>query len=198
MRRILSFLVLIPLVLSCESGAGRLSRSEKRLICSSDSIMRVLTICDRSDSLLLRSESRDLSFRDIGSEEFAELSRRLVVTVQDTLNPGVGIAGPQVGLLRRVVAVCRFDKAGEPFEVYPNVRIIERKGELYLGPEGCLSVPDRRGQVPRYHNITISYVDPKTLETTTESVEGYTAVIFQHEVDHLEGVLYTDYLEGEE
>lgn len=195
MKRTMLFFVALSLMLAGCEQASRLSKAEKALISGQDSIMRVLTIMDNADSLLLRTPSEDFRIKDISREDFAELSRKLVCTVQDTLNPGVGIAGPQVGLLRRVVAVCRYDKPGRPFEVYPNVRIVKKEGKLYSGPEGCLSVPDRRGSVPRYHYITITYIDPESLQLTRENIQGYTAIIFQHEVDHLDGVLYTDYLQ---
>ena len=101
-----------------------------------------------------------------------------------------------MGLNRRVVAVQRFDKAGAPFEVYPNIQVDSLYGEKVLGPEGCLSVPGLRGDVLRYQNIMISYMDPETMEVVRDTVSGFTAVIFQHETDHLEGILYTDRAEN--
>jgi peptide deformylase len=97
-----------------------------------------------------------------------------------------------VGLSRRIIAVQRFDKEGEPFEVYPTIRIESLSGDVVSGKEGCLSVPGKRGSVPRHTTVVVSYKDPLTLETIRDTVEGFTAVIFQHEIDHLEGVLYTD------
>ena len=107
----------------------------------------------------------------------------------------MGIAGPQVGLLRRVVAVQRFDKEGEPFEVYPNIRVSDKRGPGELGGEGCLSVPGRRGEVLRSRDIDITYTSLYSYKDTTERVQGFTAVIFQHECDHLDGILYTDYID---
>ncbi len=86
----------------------------------------------------------------------------------------------------------RYDLPGEPFGVYPNARLDSLWGERLSGPEGCLSIPGWAGSVPRYQNIIVSYTDPETLQTVKERVEGYTAVIFQHEIDHLDGILYTD------
>ena len=131
----------------------------------------------------------------LASPEYAELASLMVATVTDPSQDGVGIAGPQVGVLRRVVAVQRFDKEGEPFEVYPNIRIIAFRGEQEPGREGCLSVPGRRGEVLRWKDIDIAYTSPETLQDTVETVQGFTAVIFQHECDHLDGVLYTDKIE---
>lgn len=154
--------------------------------------MRVLTVGDKADSLVLRTPSAEMSADEISSPIYAELARKLIATVTSPEQDGVGIAGPQVGILRRVVAVQRFDKEGEPFEVYPNIRISECRGETAPGPEGCLSVPGLRGIVMRYRDIDITYTSPLMLKDTTECVQGFTAVIFQHETDHLDGVLYID------
>ena len=109
---------------------------------------------------------------------------------------GVGIAAPQVGINRRVVAVQRFDKEGDPFEVYPNIRIVWKSDSVEAGPEGCLSVPNQRGEVMRSQEIVIEYAsaDCEEISMVRDTVKGFTAVIFQHEVDHLEGVLYIDRL----
>ena len=179
-------------------------------IAAAPEILRVLTIEDEADSLILRTPCADFTPEMLSSPEYASLARLMVATVTDPSEDGVGIAGPQVGISRRVIAVQRFDKPGEPFEVYPNVRIVDRRGDLCSGPEGCLSVPGRRGNVLRYRDIDIQYtlVSPASsssagraprvrpaLRDTTERIQGFTAVIFQHECDHLDGVLYIDKLE---
>ncbi|MGN0201466.1 MAG: family 43 glycosylhydrolase [Candidatus Cryptobacteroides sp.] len=167
---------------------------EFSLICGPAPTMRVLTVEDPADSLLLRKVCEDFTPDQLMSSELGLLAEKMVATVTSPEQDGVGIAGPQVGLSRRIVAVQRFDKEGEPFEVYPNIRIVARRGEKVAGPEGCLSVPGKRGEVLRYRDIDITYslVDGQVRDTT-ETVTGFTAVIFQHECDHLEGVLYTDY-----
>jgi len=183
-------------------------------VAAAPEILRVLTIEDEADSLILRTPCADFTPEMLSSPEYASLARLMMATVTDPSEDGVGIAGPQVGISRRVVAVQRFDKPGEPFEVYPNVRIVDRRGDLCSGPEGCLSVPGRRGNVLRYRDIDIQYtlVSPAgspasnssagraprvrpALRDTTERIQGFTAVIFQHECDHLDGVLYIDKLE---
>ncbi|MBQ9529504.1 MAG: peptide deformylase, partial [Bacteroidales bacterium] len=143
---------------------------------------------------VLRAECRDFSARELADPLYAELSSKLIATVTSPEQDGVGIAGPQVGLSRNVIAVQRFDKEGEPFEVYPNIRITAFRGEMEPGPEGCLSVPGRRGKVLRWRDIDISYTSPETGQEVSERIEGFTAVIFQHETDHLQGILYTDKL----
>ena len=161
---------------------------EISLIQSADSLMRVLTVNDSTDLSVLRSKSAELSGADLASPLFTKLSRLMV----STMLAGVGIAGPQVGILKRVVAVQRFDKEGEPVEVYPNVRIESFSGEPAPGREGCLSIPGYYGVVKRYPQIVVTYSDTASFMPVTDTVRGFTAVIFQHETDHLDGILYTD------
>lgn len=175
--------------------------SELNIINGSDSIMRVLTIEDESDLAVLRTNSTDLSLVGLQSDEYDRLAELMVATVTHPSQDGVGIAAPQVGINRRIVAVQRFDKEGEPFEVYPNIRIVWASDSVAMGPEGCLSVPDRRGDVLRSQEIVIEYADMKaassakeTIPMVRDTISGFTAVIFQHEIDHLKGILYIDRL----
>lgn len=195
----------------CSGAAseGDFTDHETKLITGSDSPMRVLTIENQTDSLILRDTSHMLSAKALMSEEYSRLCSLMVSTVTHPSQDGVGIAGPQVGLNRRVVAVQRFDKEGEPFEVYGNIRIIWASDSLARGPEGCLSVPDMRGDVLRSQEVVIEYADMEVLKVMAgsdvwedsceipvrrDTVKGFTAVIFQHETDHLDGILYTDRL----
>lgn len=170
------------------------TEAERALVEDQPDVMRVLTIDDPADAAVLREKSRNIPAPALSDPLYAQLAAKMVATVTSPEQNGVGIAGPQVGLLRRIVAVQRFDKEGEPFEVYPNIRIITMRGALEPGGEGCLSVPGRRGTVLRSRDIDIRYTDPATGRDTTERVEGFTAVIFQHETDHLDGILYIDKL----
>ena len=188
------------------------TEAELALIHDADSIMRVLTIDNQEDAAVLRAKSTDMSAEALGSDDYKKLAELMLATVTHPSQDGVGIAGPQVGLNKRVVAVQRFDKEGEPFEVYPNVRIVWASDSLAAGPEGCLSVPDRRGDVLRSQEIVIEYADitgvehsqqecqlktsrwAKPIPMVCDTVSGFTAVIFQHEIDHLDGVLYIDRL----
>lgn len=190
-----ALIALVLAAVSCSEGPNKnWTFAEKALIVDPDPVMRVLTIDNRKDSLILRTPSQDLPAELVASSEYKSLEQKLIATVTSPDQDGVGIAAPQVGLLRRVVAVQRLDKEGEPFEVYPNIRVIRTRGEMAPGGEGCLSVPNRRGEVLRYQNIDISYTSPFTLKDTVETVLGFTAVIFQHETDHLDGILYIDKL----
>ena len=174
---------------ACRSGFTATERETIRR--GGDGIMRVMSIADRTDSLVLRRRSAPVDARTASSEDFALLRRRMMATVRDPQNEGVGIAAPQVGILRRVIAVQRFDKAGEPFGFYINPEILAATGSAEAGREGCLSVPDIYGTVERPHSITLRYRDER-FEQVTETVEGFTAVIFQHEIDHLDGILFID------
>lgn len=180
----------------CRKQGTDFTAGEKDLINGTGDIMRVLTIEDSSDAEVLRTPCRNLSEKALLSEEYARLCSLMIATVTHPSQDGVGIAAPQVGLSRRVVAVQRFDKEGEPFEVYPDIRIVWASDSCAFGLEGCLSVPDRREQVLRSTKIVIEYtsIDSPDLPTVRDTVEGFTAVIFQHETDHLDGILYIDRL----
>ncbi len=218
------FMVATATFVAAACGNLGLTREELHTIDSADSngIMRVLTVYDRADSLVLRTQCTDFAEEDLAAmftdslSPCARLASQMVATVTSPEQDGVRIAGPQVGLSRRIVAVQRFDKPGSPFEVYPNIRIVEARGKRRTGAEGCLSVPGRRGIVERWDTVVISYAKAgETLraeagnepvmadaagdiaaspewEYVTETVGGFTAVIFQHECDHLDGILYTD------
>mgnify|MGYP000142838696 CR=1 FL=1 len=155
-RRNILTAVLMLSVVACRNDESW-TNAEKSLIKGDGEAMRVLTIYDKADSLVLRTECSGISTKELTSDEYKILAEKMVATVTSPEQDGVGIAGPQVGISRRVVAVQRFDKDGEPFEVYPNIRITCLRGEKALGPEGCLSIPGKRGNVERYQDIDINY-----------------------------------------
>jgi peptide deformylase len=103
----------------------------------------------------------------------------------------VGLAAPQVGILRRVVVV----DVGEGLIELVNPEIIDAQGEE-CGPEGCLSVPGRSGMVSRPSKVTVHAQDAKG-EPFELTGEGYLARALCHEIDHLNGVLYVDIMERE-
>lgn len=190
---------------SCNETYDRFTADELALINGADSIMRVLTIDNPADSAVLRTPSRDIPAEALISADFKRLTELMLATVNHPSQDGVGIAGPQVGINRRVVAVQRYDKepvecngvVDHPFEVYPNIRIVWASDSLIPGPEGCLSVPDQRGVVMRSPEIVIEYASMTSAGEATmikDTVKGFTAVIFQHEIDHLDGTLYIDRL----
>ena len=190
MRKTILFILLAALTVGCAQRA--FTPAERALIMDSDSLMYVTTIDVPADSAILRTPSVDLTAAELSSPVLQVLLDKMLYTVQDPSQDGVGIAAPQVGLNKRIVCVQRFDKPGEPFECYLNAHLDSLGGEIAVGPEGCLSIPGKRGLVPRHTRVQIRYVAPGTAEERTEAVEGFTAVIFQHEIDHLDGILYTD------
>ena len=133
--------------------------------------------------------------------EFNNRLHDLLDDMADTLEEsgGVGLAAPQVGVLRRVVLVINDEE--EILELI-NPEIVHTEGEQ-TGPEGCLSVPGKFGMVTRPNFVRIRAQD-RFGEHFTMETEGWQARIFQHEYDHLDGRLYTDimlkevFLEDEE
>ena len=177
------------MVLGACTGSGWTDR-ERMIISLSDSVMFVTTL--PQDSVQLRTPSIDVAPRELQSDELKTLMAKMLRTVTDPSQDGVGIAAPQVGINRRIIWVQRLDKEDEPFECYVNIRVDSLYGETTHGREGCLSVPGYSGFVPRKTDVIISYADLESGETKKEHVNGYTAIIFQHECDHLDGILYID------
>ena len=189
--------LLVPVLVALAAGIVLLftgkqdfTKAERQIIDNSGDVMYVTTM--PGDSAVLRTPSRNLSARELRSERLQVLLDKMLTTVQDPSQDGVGIAAPQVGINRRIVCVQRFDKEGEPFEAYVNVKLDSLWGEKERGPEGCLSLPGLRGYVSRYRSVLVSYIDRESLQPREDTVHGFTAVIFQHECDHLDGILYTD------
>ncbi len=126
---------------------------------------------------------------DLADPNLGHLVERMLASVR--AEKGVGIAAPQVGINRRVVVVQRLDLAPEqPYRTYFNPEIVGRSVEQVRGWEGCLSIPAGFGQVMRAESITVAYDAPGGRRR--EQVRGFTARIFQHEIDHLDGVLFID------
>ena len=104
---------------------------------------------------------------------------------------GVGLAAPQVGILKRIVVI----DVGEGPIVLINPEILETSGEQ-TGDEGCLSVPGMAGQVTRQNYVKVQALDVNMEEQILEG-EGLLARAFCHEIDHLDGKMYTELVEGE-
>ncbi|WP_297096905.1 peptide deformylase [uncultured Draconibacterium sp.] len=112
---------------------------------------------------------------------------------------GVGLAAPQVGLSIRMFVIDASSGADEEPElegfkkVFINPEIIETKGDEWTMNEGCLSLPEIREDVDRPDEVTIKYLD-ENFEEHTETYKGFAGRVIQHEYDHLEGILFVDYL----
>ena len=107
--------------------------------------------------------------------------------------PGVGLAAPQVGIHQRVIIIDISGKSEPPnLIVAINPTIVHAEGEAY-DEEGCLSVPSYAANVKRYARVIVKALDLDGAERTWEA-EGLLAIAFQHEIDHLDGVLFVDHL----
>ena len=157
-----------------------------------NTLMRILLIDNYEDSLILRTSCRDVR-PDSCNEVLQHLIKRMYLTVADPVAGGVGLAAPQVGISRNIIWVQRYDKFGEPYEVFLNPQISYHSIDTVSSIEGCLSIPDTNVSVYRYKAVVVEY-DKLDGTSDSELVEGFTARIFQHEIDHLSGILIVDFL----
>jgi peptide deformylase len=204
MRKYSLFILFLLVVAGCTSvekinqrslSSGLFSKVQINLIMEADSLtpMRVLNVYNHKDSIILRSQSLDVVVNP-SDPVLQNLVKRLYATVNDSLTAGVGIAAPQVGILKNIIWVQRYDKPGFPFEVYFNPKIKQYTKKKLSWLEGCLSIPGRRDTTTtRSFAILLEY-DNFEKTHQIEMVEGFTAIIFQHEIDHLNGILYLDRL----
>lgn len=119
--------------------------------------------------------------------------QKILTDMADTMYDaeGVGLAAPQIGILKRMIVVDVGDEHGLIELINPE--IVSAEGEQF-GPEGCLSIPGYRGDVRRAMEVTVKGLDRNGKEVTYTGTE-LLARAFQHEIDHLNGVLYTDIAE---
>jgi len=193
------------IITSCASSrsisstqGSKFTSQQEQLIMAADTNtpMRVFKITRKDDSVLLRTQSQAIKV-DPNDPVLQTFIKRLYRTVRDSLSLGVGIAAPQVGILKNIIWVQRLDKEDLPFEVYLNPKIIQYTKRKQDCLEGCLSIPDRRDTTKtRAYAILVEYDLPDNTHKI-EMIEDFTAVIFQHEIDHLNGILYLDHLKKE-
>jgi len=138
---------------------------------------------------LLRRTSRAVTPQD--EAEVAALIPQMFAAMYKA--PGIGLAAPQVGrLLRLVVMDLAPDKVPAPM-VLINPEIIARSEEKAVREEGCLSLPEQYAEISRPARVTVRYQDEAGARREIEG-EGLLAACLQHEIDHLNGVLFVDYL----
>ncbi|OQX96603.1 MAG: peptide deformylase [Bacteroidetes bacterium 4572_117] len=191
-KKTLTLLSIILVIFLTSCTPNRFTFKEKRIIKrkSSNNIMPLMLVSNKRDSVVLYKVSKNIK-ADSTNKYLTRFIDRMYVTVRDPKNPGVGIAAPQLGINKRIIWVQRFDKEKKPFEVYLNTKIVYYSKEKSDGMEGCLSIPGYRGLVNRSDTIVINY-DFLNQTNLIDTVSGFSAIIFQHEIDHLEGILYTD------
>ena len=109
--------------------------------------------------------------------------------------PGVGLAANQVGILKQIITINFEDKENNKQSKYIlfNPSIIQYSKEKVIMEEGCLSLPEQYADVERPKDIVVEYID-ENKKTVNKKVDGYEARILQHEIDHLSGKLFVDYL----
>ena len=124
--------------------------------------------------------------------------RRLMDDMLETMYeaPGVGLAAPQVGVSKRVIVadVARSGEAPQPM-LMANPELIEASQERVAFEEGCLSLPEHFAEVKRHERVRIRYLDREN-EIREQDMEGFLATCVQHEIDHLDGVLFVDHISG--
>ncbi|GAA5182754.1 peptide deformylase [Acinetobacter kookii] len=154
----------------------------------------ILPVAQRGERILTVTAS-EVAQAELNSPWLKELAAAMHATMLE--RNGVGIAAPQVYVSKRVIIVAscpnpRYPDAPEMDAlVMVNPEILEKSELTVLGEEGCLSVPDERGQIARAQTIQLRYF---TLEgvAVEMSLSGFPARIVQHEVDHLDGILFVE------
>ncbi|MEM9128885.1 MAG: peptide deformylase [Pseudomonadota bacterium] len=128
------------------------------------------------------------------SDELRKLAEDMLATMYDA--PGIGLAAPQVGVNQRLVVLdCAKDEEEEtsrPLIMF-NPEVLAASDETNVHDEGCLSIPEQFAEVTRPKVIDVRWID-KNGKEQTETFDGLWATCVQHEIDHLEGKLFIDYL----
>ncbi len=158
--------------------------------------MAIREIVTVPDPVLRRKAQKVTKFDD----KLQALIDDMVETMREA--PGVGLAAPQIGVLEQVIVVEYFEKeedeeredaeaAPKRLYVVVNPEITRTSSETVSGAEGCLSIPGYLGEVERFETITVKGQNRRG-QPITLKLKDWTARIFQHEIDHLNGILFTD------
>jgi peptide deformylase len=129
---------------------------------------------------------------DAVTDDIRKLMDDMLETMYDA--PGIGLAAPQVGVTKRVIVVdtARDDEPPAPMKI-ANPEILWESDETKIYDEGCLSVPEHYAEVERPDRVRVRFLDYDNRQQELE-VDGLTAVCIQHEIDHLDGVLFVDHI----
>jgi peptide deformylase len=153
--------------------------------------LEILTVDDPEQFKILRSRSRKVQKV---TPRMAALAERMLETMREA--NGIGLAAAQVGVLLRffVAELPEDEENNQPRETFIvfNPEIVKNSGEQ-TGYEGCLSIPGYIGEVTRAETVTVKGLNEQG-RPVRHKMEGYLARVFQHEIDHLDGILYTDKL----
>lgn len=158
--------------------------------------MALLKIIQPDNPILRKKAVRVTSFTD---KKFQRLIDDMIETMLDA--PGVGLAAPQVAVSQRLIVVRLPDDSEEDRQEYgelagkvhvvANPKIIKASKEMVKGVEGCLSLPGLLGEVERHKSVVVTGQD-RYGKAWRMKADNWLARIFQHEIDHLDGVLFTD------
>ena len=145
---------------------------------------------NKKDEKILRSEASNFDFDKRSKKEIKELIADMKKIMKE--HDGIGLAANQVGLLERVFIAKGKDSRGKmKFYAVFNPEIIGNSEEINIDIEGCLSIPGVRGKVERFNEVVISAQDENGKKIKI-GASGLLARVFQHEIDHLNGVLFID------
>ncbi len=144
---------------------------------------------------ILTDENPQLREKSAFVKEITPQTKKLIADMMETMNYGsraVGLAAPQVGVQQRII-VCRIKNTlGKHHNMaFINPEILTKSDQCELGEEGCLSIPNMFGPVMRAKDITVQFMT-EDKKTVLKRFGGYNARVIQHEIDHLNGVLFTD------
>lgn len=151
--------------------------------------LEIWTLAEPKEEKFLRQKTEPFDFAKHSSEEITELIRRMRKIMRAA--NGVGLAANQIGLPWRVFVAEMETEKGKKFYAIFNPRLEKLEGDKEYGEEGCLSVPQKYGDVPRGTKVVLTAQDSKGRPIKLKAW-GFLARIFQHETDHLEGHLFID------
>jgi peptide deformylase len=148
---------------------------------------------------ILRNKTKDIPINEIKSENTKKIIEKMIKTMRK--HNGAGLAANQIYEPIRICIIEVLDNPRYkhlntiPLKVLINPKVIIKKDTATFNSyEGCLSVPNLRGKVKRYNTINVTYytMDAKKI---TEDIKGLESIVYQHEIDHLDGYLFTDKVE---
>ena len=148
---------------------------------------------------ILRNKTKDIPINDIKSDNTQKIIEKMIKTMRK--HNGAGLAANQIYEPIRICIIEVLDNPRYkhlntiPLKILINPKVIIKKDTATFNSyEGCLSVPNLRGKVKRYNTINVTYytMDAKKI---TEDIKGLESIVYQHEIDHLDGYLFTDKVE---
>ena len=148
---------------------------------------------------ILRNKTKDIPINDIKSDNTQKIIEKMIKTMRK--HNGAGLAANQIYEPIRICIIEVLDNPRYkhlntiPLKVLINPKVIIKKDTATFNSyEGCLSVPNLRGKVKRYNTINVSYYT-KDAKKITQDIKGLESIVYQHEIDHLDGYLFTDKVE---